>query len=271
MISKKECKAFQDLAKLVRETTWIESALKYIGGEGAGIWEKFNSIRSKFPKSMEQRLINIATIRNKAVHGNPTITDLDKVLLECVSLTKIIQNRRILDKLLQEIKEIRTELKQAHISINELNKETQVWLNKVASQKKYCESCEGDEIAQFAQDKESAFISIRISIKDKNILTKISNELKIELEILKQSGQSPHNFNEDFQKWKDDFDTQYKTCSTKEKKEFLKQARKYLSSLKHHLIPFKLKKFILRSIQSYYIVLLIILAGLFYIGNLYGR
>ncbi len=270
MISKKECRIFQDLAKLVRETTWIESELDYMGGEGSGIWDKFDSIRSKFPKNMEKRLINIATIRNNAVHGDPTITDINKVLGECASLTKIIQNRRILDKLLQEIAEKHNELKQVNISTSEFNQETQAWLNNVASQKEYCESCEGDKILQLLEKKESTFISIRRCINNKIKLTRFYNELKSELVILKESGQSLHNLSQDFQEWKGNFDTQYKTCTIKEKEKFFKQAHKHLSSLKRHLFLFKLKQLIFKSLLSYFIILLIILAGLFYLGNLYG-
>ena len=271
MISKKECEAFQDLVKLVRETTWIESGLGYMGGDGAGIWEKFDSIRSKFPRGMEQRLINIATIRNNAVHGNPAIANINKVLEECASLTKIIQNRRILDKLLQEITEIYNELKQASINTNELNKEAQKWLNKVASQKKYCESCETDAIAQLSSEKEGVFRSIHTYVNEKNRLSKIYNELKKELEVLKESGQSLHDFNEDFQKWESGFDAQYKTCTTKEIENLLKQGPKHLSSLKRHLFPFKIKQYIIKSIRSHYVLLLMVLTGLFYIWTLYGR
>jgi hypothetical protein len=271
MISKKECAVFQDLAKLVRETTWIESSLGSLGGDGAGIWEKFDSIRGKFPKSMEQRVINIATVRNNAVHGNPIIVDIDTILIECKSLTKIIQNRDILDKILQETTKIHNELKQANVSIDELNTETKTWLNKVASQRNYCESCEGDAIAQLLKEKESVFISIRTCINNKSKFTKIYNELQSELMILKESGQSLEDLSENFQEWKSNIDTQDRICTTEETKKFLREAYKHLSFLKRHLFFFKLKQFIFKKIKSYFIIFLIILAGLFYIGTFYGR
>jgi len=87
---RKERKAFYDAAEVVRRTARIESKLEMLGGTGSGIYEKYEVLEQFFPEEMKTKIIEVATIRNRVVHGNPKIENSKAVFKLCREIEKMI-------------------------------------------------------------------------------------------------------------------------------------------------------------------------------------
>lgn len=76
---------------LLTVSTKIESTLEYLGGKGSGIWEKADSISNLLPNGYIERIIQIAEIRNSAVHGSPKINNFEKVMKEANEILNLVE------------------------------------------------------------------------------------------------------------------------------------------------------------------------------------
>ncbi len=87
---RKERRAYYDAAEVVRRTARIESKLETCGGSGNGIYEKYKRLAHFFPPETEEKIIELGTIRNRVVHGNPKIENPRTVFKLCKELEKVI-------------------------------------------------------------------------------------------------------------------------------------------------------------------------------------
>jgi len=89
---RKERRAFYDAAEVVRCTARIETKLETLGGKGNGIYEKYKFLEQFLPKELEQKIIELGTIRNRVVHGDPTIKNPKAVFSLCKEIEKMIES-----------------------------------------------------------------------------------------------------------------------------------------------------------------------------------
>ena len=87
---RKERRAFYDAAEVVRRTARIESKLEMLGGTGSGIYDKYKVLEQFFPEEMETKIIELGTMRNRVVHGNPKIENPKAVFKLCKEVEKMI-------------------------------------------------------------------------------------------------------------------------------------------------------------------------------------
>jgi hypothetical protein len=90
---RKARKAYYDAAELVAWVAKIESKLERLGGIGGGIYEKYESLASKFPPEMKNKIIALGTARNNVVHGDPVIREKDKVFALCEEVDNTVTER----------------------------------------------------------------------------------------------------------------------------------------------------------------------------------
>ncbi|SFV67245.1 hypothetical protein MNB_SM-6-1463 [hydrothermal vent metagenome] len=268
MALKKECIAFRDAAKLVKETTWLESKLAEMGAEGAGIWEKFNYLRSKLPQKMEKELIEIATIRNEAVHGNPNIPNLDDVLIRAQALKNILHNRVKLDLLLKETDGYQKQFQSANIKQKEFHDATKKWLNALNEEDRHCQGCLADGIDILISKKAKHFNYINSFIQDKALVVSLYKELQKEWAVFHESKKEFSVLNEHFFMQQEKLEKESKICSvcvSDEFKIFVKDVKKAITHLKRKLFFYKMKKFFLHPLWiSFYILSIVFIALVLY-------
>ncbi len=93
MVNLKEGKLqYRDLARLLPITKKMEHHLTKMGGEGRGLWERADSIKMLFPNSdlFMKNVLEVAEVRNNAMHGNPQIDNIDVVLEKATKLSSEI-------------------------------------------------------------------------------------------------------------------------------------------------------------------------------------
>jgi len=90
---RRERKHYYDGAELVARVAKIESRLERLGGNGNGIYEKYEGLAAKFPKEMKDNIITLGMVRNGVVHGSPDIKEKEKVFALCDEIETIIINR----------------------------------------------------------------------------------------------------------------------------------------------------------------------------------
>jgi len=90
---RKERKAYYDAAELVARVAKIESKLERMGGTGGGIYEKYESLASKFSSNMKEKIIALGVVRNSVVHGDPEIKEKEKVSGLCDEIDVAIIER----------------------------------------------------------------------------------------------------------------------------------------------------------------------------------
>jgi hypothetical protein len=106
---------YVSLAKLVLFSTWLESTFSEMGGEGNGIWEKFNNISYKFPLGLENKIINLAEVRNHAVHNSPSEKEIERIKPIQIKIEQIINDRLELDKQYNILLQKEVQLKKSYI------------------------------------------------------------------------------------------------------------------------------------------------------------
>jgi hypothetical protein len=90
---RKERKAYYDAAELVAYAARIETKLERLGGTGGGIYEKYESLSSKFPPEIKEKIIALATVRNNVVHADPVIKEKEKLFALCEEVEKTVTER----------------------------------------------------------------------------------------------------------------------------------------------------------------------------------
>lgn len=92
---KTECQHFYDLAQLIQMSTKIESSLESLGGEGKGIYDKASALFKHLDSSFEAKIIEVGEIRNRAVHGDGSVGNLEVALEKCRVVLHIIDDYKI--------------------------------------------------------------------------------------------------------------------------------------------------------------------------------
>jgi len=90
---RKERIAYYDAAELVARVAKIESRLERLGGTGGGIYEKYESLASKFSPVMKEKIIALGVARNSVVHGDPHIKEKEDVFALCDEIESMIVER----------------------------------------------------------------------------------------------------------------------------------------------------------------------------------
>jgi len=90
---RKERRAYYDAAELVARVARIESRLERLGGTGGGIYEKYESLSSKFMPNMKDKIIALGVARNSVVHGDPQLKEKEKVFALCDEIDALIVAR----------------------------------------------------------------------------------------------------------------------------------------------------------------------------------
>ncbi len=138
---KKGRRAYYEAAKLLRRTTWIESTIQQMGGEGSGLVEKLNSIADKLPNEIIKKVDALSKVRNKVVHSNPQIENPKEVYALCTKIEKILHDRNRCERLSKEIGDKIRAFEERGGTIALLPHTTQSWIDRVATQHKRCTLC----------------------------------------------------------------------------------------------------------------------------------
>lgn len=162
---RRERKAYYDAAKLVQRTTWIESCIEEMGGEGGGVWEKLKCVSHRLPKEIEAKIIRVAEVRNNAVHDNPYIHEPEKVFMECKEIERILKDRKQLDVLHSEVGKRVDALTRSGGTIPGLGTSAQIWLEKVEKQKKCCTMCGSKAFGQLIRQRRKHFFLMAVQTK----------------------------------------------------------------------------------------------------------
>jgi hypothetical protein len=80
-----------DLAQLVIIIKKIEKNLESLGGEGKGLYEKAESIKHKLSDELLEKILKIAEIRNNAIHGDPKLSNANKIIKEANAINKSVK------------------------------------------------------------------------------------------------------------------------------------------------------------------------------------
>jgi len=121
-----------DIVLLLRKTTKIESTLESLGGEGGGIWDKADSINNIFPFEFMQNIIDIAKVRNNAVHSTLKVENIEKIVQECDAVLEILEHRKMLNILEEKIKLKLNEFQFYHENNKIiLEKSMNIWIRKL--------------------------------------------------------------------------------------------------------------------------------------------
>ena len=83
--------AYKDLTKLLMITKEIEEYLEALGAQGKGVFEKAKSVEEYLPQEMIDNILEIATSRNNAIHGEPSIKNAQETLNKAKSIRKYLK------------------------------------------------------------------------------------------------------------------------------------------------------------------------------------
>jgi len=83
--------AYKDLTKLLMITKEIEEYLESLGAQGKGVFEKAKSVEEYLQEGMIDDILEIATSRNNAIHGNPFIKNAQETLHKAKSIRKYLK------------------------------------------------------------------------------------------------------------------------------------------------------------------------------------
>lgn len=87
MLFYKDFIAYHHLARLLIITKRMEHSLENMGAEGKGLWEKADSVEQYLPDGMMDNILKIADARNKAIHHNPKIDDINSILQQAKTIS----------------------------------------------------------------------------------------------------------------------------------------------------------------------------------------
>jgi len=143
---REECLIYNDLALLIEKTTRIESLLTYLHGEGKGIYEKAESVVDDLPHGFLEKIIEVAEIRNRAVHGNGHVKSLNIHIEKCDRIIIILKQ---LLKIMNLRVAVKLKLKEFHCNSNieaSFDPKLSAWLIKLHQR---CDICGTDQIDAF--------------------------------------------------------------------------------------------------------------------------
>jgi len=130
-----------ELAKLVKFTTWLESTCDELGGEGNGLWEKFNTISHTLPTGLEKHIITIAEVRNESVHFKPNLNNINNIKEISTYVKDVFENKLYLNEKSNNILFIEKKINKNFSNIKLSNEYIQMRENIFKEYRACCTSC----------------------------------------------------------------------------------------------------------------------------------
>ena len=156
---------YKDLASLVNETRKLESKLDEMGAVGKGLWEKADNIKDSLPQGLPDKVLCVALVRNKAMHGAPHIENIDTVLTQTEVINGILSVKNFqvqIDKKLSQLMMYNFDFK------NDRTLDTFfTWVTKVNIYKK-AKVFNRDDITEIMTNSKMALEAVDVAIKKKN-------------------------------------------------------------------------------------------------------